>query len=101
VTANASGGASATQSWTVTSSGTIHISRIDTLWNVREGRPLVGFARTLRLCSGQANSVRAGPSTPLRFAQDDGVELRLGIRCNPRSQKRDPGYPGCGGCQGF
>ena len=33
VTANASGGASATQSWTVTSSGTIHISRIDTLWN--------------------------------------------------------------------
>jgi hypothetical protein len=33
VTANASGGASATQSWAVTSSGTIHISRIDTLWN--------------------------------------------------------------------
>ena len=33
VTATASGGTSATQSWTVTPSGTIHISRIDTLWN--------------------------------------------------------------------
>ena len=33
VTANASGGASATQSWAVTPSGTIRISRIDTLWN--------------------------------------------------------------------
>lgn len=32
VTANASGGPSATQSWTVTPSGTIRISRIDTLW---------------------------------------------------------------------
>jgi hypothetical protein len=32
-TAAASGGASATQSWTVTPSGTIRISRIDTLWN--------------------------------------------------------------------
>jgi hypothetical protein len=33
VTATASGGASATQSWSVTPSGTIRISRIDTLWN--------------------------------------------------------------------
>jgi hypothetical protein len=33
VTATASGGASATQSWAVTPSGTIRISRIDTLWN--------------------------------------------------------------------
>lgn len=33
VTATASGGASATQSWTVTPSGTIRISSIDTLWN--------------------------------------------------------------------
>ena len=33
VTAIASGGASATQSWAVTPSGTIRISRIDTLWN--------------------------------------------------------------------
>ncbi|RZU41680.1 hypothetical protein BDD14_3207 [Edaphobacter modestus] len=33
VTANVSGGASATQSWTVTPSGTIRISRVDTLWN--------------------------------------------------------------------
>jgi hypothetical protein len=33
VTATASGGASATQSWTVTPSGTIRISWIDTLWN--------------------------------------------------------------------
>jgi hypothetical protein len=32
-TATASGGPSATQSWTVTPSGTIRISRIDTLWN--------------------------------------------------------------------
>ena len=32
-TATASGSASATQSWTVTPSGTIRISRIDTLWN--------------------------------------------------------------------
>ena len=37
------------------------------------GRPLVGLARTLRLRSGQVNVVRAGPSAPLRFAQDDGV----------------------------
>jgi hypothetical protein len=33
VTATASGSASATQSWTVTPSGTVSISRIDTLWN--------------------------------------------------------------------
>jgi hypothetical protein len=33
VTASASGGGSATQSWTVTPSGTIRISRIDTLWS--------------------------------------------------------------------
>jgi hypothetical protein len=33
VTATTSGGASATQTWSVTPSGTIHISRIDTLWN--------------------------------------------------------------------
>lgn len=33
VTATASGGASATQSWAVTPSGTIRISHIDTLWN--------------------------------------------------------------------
>jgi hypothetical protein len=33
VTATASGGASATQSWTVTPAGTIRISWIDTLWN--------------------------------------------------------------------
>ncbi|HMH12166.1 MAG TPA: putative Ig domain-containing protein [Edaphobacter sp.] len=33
VTATASGGPSATQSWTVTPSGTIRISHIDTLWN--------------------------------------------------------------------
>ena len=33
VTAIASGGASATQSWAVTPSGTIRISHIDTLWN--------------------------------------------------------------------
>lgn len=33
VTAIASGAASATQSWAVTPSGTIRISRIDTLWN--------------------------------------------------------------------
>jgi hypothetical protein len=33
VTATASGGASSTQSWAVTPSGTIRISRIDTLWN--------------------------------------------------------------------
>ena len=33
VTATATGGASATQSWSVTPSGTIRISRIDTLWN--------------------------------------------------------------------
>jgi hypothetical protein len=33
VTASAAGGASATQSWTVTPAGTIRISRIDTLWN--------------------------------------------------------------------
>jgi hypothetical protein len=33
VTATASGGASATQSWTVTPSGTVRISRVDTLWN--------------------------------------------------------------------
>jgi hypothetical protein len=33
VTATASGGESATQSWTVTPSGTIRISHIDTLWN--------------------------------------------------------------------
>src|SRR5206468_2247080 len=32
-TATASGGASATQSWTVTPSGTIRISHIDTLWS--------------------------------------------------------------------
>ncbi len=41
VTATASGGASATQSWAVTPSGTIRISRIDTLWNESgsTGRP--------------------------------------------------------------
>ena len=33
ITATASGGASATQSWAVTPSGTIRISRIDTWWN--------------------------------------------------------------------
>lgn len=33
VTATAAGGASATQSWTTTPSGTIRISHIDTLWN--------------------------------------------------------------------
>ena len=33
VTATTSGGGSATQSWTVTPSGTIRISRVDTLWN--------------------------------------------------------------------
>jgi hypothetical protein len=33
VAATGSGGASATQAWTVTPSGTIRISRIDTLWN--------------------------------------------------------------------
>jgi len=33
ITATASGGASATQSWAVTPSGTIRISRTDTLWN--------------------------------------------------------------------
>ncbi|MEG9438504.1 hypothetical protein JAO29_20355 [Edaphobacter sp. HDX4] len=33
VTATASGGASATQSWSVTPSGTIRISHIDTLWD--------------------------------------------------------------------
>jgi hypothetical protein len=33
VTATASGGASATQSWAVTPSGTVRISHIDTLWN--------------------------------------------------------------------
>ena len=33
VTATRPGGASGTQSWTVTPSGTIHISYIDTLWN--------------------------------------------------------------------
>ena len=37
VTATASGGASATQSWTVTPSGTIRISWIDTLWNESGG----------------------------------------------------------------
>ena len=46
----------------------------DGLEELKTGRPLVGFARTLRLRSGQVNSVRAGPSTPLRFAQDDGVD---------------------------
>ena len=45
---------------------------------VREGRPLVGFARTLRLRSGQANSVRAGS---FDWAQDrlfDSAALRSG-----------------------
>lgn len=37
VTATASGGGSATQSWTVTPSGTIRINWIDTLWNESGG----------------------------------------------------------------
>jgi hypothetical protein len=42
VTANASGGASATQSWAVTPSGTIQVSHVDTLWN-ENGSTSVSF----------------------------------------------------------
>jgi hypothetical protein len=41
------------------------------LRDVKEGRPLVGFARTLFVRVPSAE-LRTGSSTPLRFAQDDG-----------------------------